>query len=123
MNVVILKELPNIIPRGPFRTRLETFGRIKDLYFHRVMSEKEVNDVVLSGFEDIGVEAFRFLKALKGNTLAVAKKQELDGAAVIKMAGSGSIYLQEYSPSDSVPSSRRETQMEQLAECVSSVST
>ena len=124
VNVVVLKELPNIVPRGSIRTRLETFGRIKDLYFHRVMSEKEVNDVILSGFEDIGVESFRFLKALKGNTLTVAKKQELDGTAIIKMAGSGSVYLQEYPPlaNYNVPSSRADTQLE-LTERVSNVST
>ena len=121
INVVILKEIPNIIPRGPFRTRLEAYGRIKDLYVHRVMSEKEVNDVILSGFEDIGVESFTFLKALKGTTLAVAKKQGLDGSAIIKLAGSGSVYLQECPSLANVPSSREEAQME-LAEHVSNVS-
>jgi len=99
LTVVVLKEMPTTIPRGPLQKRLEATGCKKDLYFHCIMSEKEVNDVILDGFENIGIKRFRYLMSMKDNTFAVAKKQGLDGNAIIQLAGSGSIYLQECSPS------------------------
>ena len=76
--------------------RLEATGRLKELHFHRVMSEKEVTDVILNGFS---IKAFKFLVPLKDNTFTTAKKQILNGSALIAMAGSGSVYLQECPPS------------------------
>ena len=98
LKVIILKELPVTIPRGPLRERLRKAGRIKELHFHRVMSEEEVNSVINSGFEDLEVKGFKFLTPLKDNRLALAKKQGLDGNAIIALAGSGSVYLQESLP-------------------------
>lgn len=103
LEVIVLKEIPSTIPRGPFKKRLEAMGRKKTLFFHRVMSEKEVNDVIFDAFEGIGIKSFRYLTPLKDNTLMVAKKQGLDGNALIQMAGSGRVYVQECPPSSVTP--------------------
>ena len=102
LEVMVLKEIPTTIPRGPLKKRLEAVGRKKGLFFHRVMSEKEVNDVILHAFENLGIRRFRYLIPLKDNTLTVAQKQRLDGYGIIQMAGSGRVYLQECLPSSSV---------------------
>ena len=51
------------------------------------MSEKEVNDVILDAFEDLGIRGFRYIIPLKDNTLTVAKKQRLDGMELFKWLG------------------------------------
>ena len=123
LKVIVLKEIPTTIPRGPLRKRLDAIGRKKVLFFHRVMSEKEVGDVICDGFKDLGIKRFRYLMPMKDNTLAVAKKQGLDGNAVIQMAGSGSIYLQEcLSSSSTVKNVLSENQL-QISEDLSTAST
>ena len=94
ITTVVLKEIPVTIPRGPLRVTLRARGRIKELYFHRVMSEREVNNVIVNGFEDINIKEFRFLLPMKDNTLSGCEKQDLNGTGVIKLAGSGSLYIQ-----------------------------
>ena len=99
IEVIVLKEISTTIPRGPLKKRLEAMWCKKGLFFHHVMSEKEVNGVIVDAFKDLGVRGFRYLVPLEDNTLTVAKKQRLDGYAIVQMAGSGSVYLQECLPS------------------------
>ena len=126
IEVMVLKEIPTTIPRGPLRKRLEAMGHKKGLFFHRVMSEKEVNRVILDAFEDLGVREFRYLVPLKDNTLTVAKKQRLDGYAIIQMAGSGTVYLQECLPSSTIAknvcSSRNEESSEKQLQVAKNLS-
>jgi len=60
------------------------------------MSAKEVQDKVIEGFKDLGISGFKFLIAGKDNSLALTEKQIMSGDSVITVAGSGSLYLQEF---------------------------
>ena len=65
---------------------------MKDLSFHRVMSQEEVRRVILEGFQ---INDFQFLKGYQVNTLKVHDAQALDGNGAIQLAGFGSLYIQE----------------------------
>ena len=97
VQVVMLKESMATLPRGLVRDKLKDQGRIRKIYFHRVMSQQEVHDTVIESFKDLGVTSFRFLVASKDNSMALTEKQTMCGDSVITVAGSGSLYLQELS--------------------------
>lgn len=102
LQVIVLKELSNTIPRGPLRERLKKIGRIKELFFHRIMSEAEVTSTITTGFKETSITHYKYLSAnRKDNRLAVAEKQQLNGDGIIKLAGSGSLYLQQCTGSKS----------------------
>ena len=92
LKVVALTEIPRCIPKGLQREELRKAGRVKELSFRRVMSEHEVQQVILEGFQ---IKAFQFLQGGHNNTLKVNATQSLDGNAAIQLAGSGSLYIQE----------------------------
>ena len=92
VKVVVLTEIPRYIPKGIRREELRKAGRVKELSFRRVMSEDEVQRVILEGFQ---INAFQFLQGSRDNTLKVNATQSLDGNAAIQLAGSGSLYIQE----------------------------
>ena len=95
LEVVVMKEL-SAIPRGPLRDRLQVTGRIKELRIHRIMSEVEVTSTITTSFKDVGIMGYKYLSAnRKNNKLTVAEKQQLNGNDIIKLAGSGSLYLQQ----------------------------
>ena len=94
LEVVVLKEL-SVIPRGPSRDRLEETGRIKEIHIHRIMSAVEVTNFITTSFKDVGIMGYKYLSANRRNKLTVAEKQQLNGNDVIKLAGSGSLYLQQ----------------------------
>ena len=93
--MVLLKEIPPTIPKGPIRERLKRTGRIRTLNFNRIMSENEVKWSILNGFSDTNIENFHFLQSTKDNRLLKSEHQSVDGNAVIKLAGSGSLYIQQ----------------------------
>ena len=93
--VVVLKDIPRFIPKGIQREELRKAGRVKDLSFHRVMSQEEVRRVILEGFL---IKDFQFLKGNRENTLKVHEAQALDGNRAIQLAGFGSLYVQEQLP-------------------------
>ena len=60
------------------------------------MSEVEVTSTITTSFKDVGIMGYKYLSAnRKNNKLTVAGKQQLNGNDVIKLAGSGSLYLQQ----------------------------
>jgi hypothetical protein len=97
LKVVLVKEVPCILPKGPLRERLIKMGRLKEVSFTRVMSECDCQDVLLDAFKAIGLKKFHYLQAQKNHSLQLAPNQMLDGNSVIILAGSGSLYLQEAS--------------------------
>ena len=102
VKVVLLKEVPRYIPKGMQREQLRMAGYIKELPFRRVMTEEEVQQVILEGF---GIKAFEFLQGSRDNTLKVNATQSLDGNGAIQLAGSGSLYILEESASSTPLSS------------------
>lgn len=104
LKVVLLKEFPACVPKGGLRVRLTKMGRVKDISFTRILSNVEVESIILNRFEDLGVKKFKFLQACKDNSLKLAENQTLDGNSTIGLAGSGSLYLQQTSISDDGPS-------------------
>ena len=58
-SVMVLLRNPNYYSKRPIKKRLEAVGHKEGLFFHRAMSEKEVNDVILDAFEDLGIRGFR----------------------------------------------------------------
>ena len=95
LKVLLVKEVPCTLPKGPLREQLSKVGRLKEVSFTRVMSECHCQDVILDAFKAIGLKKFCFLQAHKNHSLQLASNQVLDGNSVINLAGSGSLYLQE----------------------------
>lgn len=95
LKVVIVKDFPCSVPKGPLRERLIKIGRLKEVSFTRVMSESHCQDTILDAFKTIGLKKFYYLQAQKNHSLQLAPNQILDGNSVINLAGSGSLYLQE----------------------------
>lgn len=93
--VVVLKEVPTTIPKGPLRGRLRKVGRIRELCLFRTMTKEDVHRVIERSFESLGLKRYLFLQGHRDNTLTVFEKQSLDGTA--ELAGCGSLYLQEQS--------------------------
>ena len=50
---------------------------------------------ITTSFKDVGIMGYKYLSANRRNKLTVAEKQQLNGNDVIKLAGSGSLYLQQ----------------------------
>ena len=93
ITVIVLKEIPSCIPKGPMRERLRKMGRIKDIAFQRYLDEEDVKDLLAESFSDLGGVSFQYLQPHRKNTLSIAKEQELNGIQVIELAKSGSLYL------------------------------
>lgn len=93
--VILLKEIPVTYPRGNIKERLKRIGRYKRLTFNRTMSNEEVKKTIVNGFDNIGIEKFQYLRGTKENKLLKYENQNLDGNAIINLAGSGSLYIQE----------------------------
>lgn len=95
LKIVLVKEFPCTIPKGPLREQLVKVGRLKEVSFTRVMSESHCQDIILDAFKNIGLKKFRYLQVQKDHSLKHVSDQILDGNSVINLAGSGSLYLQE----------------------------
>lgn len=104
VKVVLIKEFPCCIPKGPLRCQLTKMGRLREVSFTRVMSDVEVRNVLLDAFKALGCKNFRYLQAQKNSSLKIVDSQILDGHCVIKLAGSGSLYIQELSESNDASS-------------------
>lgn len=119
--VVLLKSvLPSGIPKGTARDILRDEGRIKYVGFYRFFSWKEVKKAVNDAFPNFCIE-FDFLQAIKGHTLSVAVKQELDGSGVIELAKHGSLYLLEKSDADVNSSTPKHSSSESPCDPVSKI--
>ena len=99
LTTVVLKDLPSTIPKGGPRDKLKEAGRVKELCFRRILSEKEVNTLILEGFQGIKLSEFEYLQC-KDGSLVVAEKQKLNGNEVIMLAGCGCLYLYELTTSN-----------------------
>ncbi len=95
LTVILLKEVPATLPKGPLRTELRKMGRMQEIGFSKVDSEEEVNSEITYAFKDMELKSFQFLHAQKDNSLSVAANQHLDGLGATKLAGYGSLYIQE----------------------------
>ncbi len=109
LTVIVLMEVPATFPKCPLRNELRKVGRIKEIGFSKVDSEEEVNSEITYAFKGIELKSFQFLHAQKDNSLSVAANQQLDGLCATKLAGYGSLYIQELpetlsSPLNDVPS-------------------
>ena len=94
LNVVLLKEKPESVPRGRVRKNLNKSGRIMKLQFRRCMSPSEIKSIIVDGFKDLGnIEEARFLRCGQDNLMVVNDEQDLNGDGVIELAGQGSLYL------------------------------
>lgn len=100
LKVVLVKELPCTIPKGPLRERFIKLGRLKDVSFTRVMSECDCQDVILDAFKAVGLKNFYYLQVQKNHSLQLVPSQIRDGNSVINLAGSGCLYLQEANDKD-----------------------
>ena len=60
--IVLLKEVPWTIPRGPARESLRKLGRINDIPFRRCLSEGEVKELVFTWFRK-----FQYLQGNSGS--------------------------------------------------------
>ena len=108
ITTLVLEDRPKFIPKGKKqREHLVAMGRLKELYFRRMMSAEEVNIIVLEGFKVINLVKFEYLKCQKNNSLIVAENQKLDGNGVIELAGSGCLYLHDVGTND--PNLQRES--------------
>ena len=94
VKVVYLQSNPVIIPKGTTRETIKKEGRIKDVPFHRFISNDEVKQLINEVFPTFSSE-FVFLQGHKDNTLSLASKQDLDGKGVIELAKHGCLYLLE----------------------------
>ncbi len=103
LKVVMLDVILPIIPKGSRRQSLMKCNRILEIPFLRSMMPEEVNTLICDTFKHLGnVEHFKFLHAQQDHTLQVSEVQQLDGAAVIRLAGSGCLYLIQEKPIDEV---------------------
>ena len=108
ITTLVLEDQPKFIPKGKKQKEyLIAMGRLKELFFRRVMSAEEVNAIVLEGFKIIKLDKFEYLKCQKNNSLLVAENQKLDGNGVIELAGSGCLYLHELTADGSLTSSQQ----------------
>lgn len=95
LTTVVLKDLTSTIPKGAQRDDLRKSGHVKELWFRRILSEKEVNTLILDSFQTIKLRKFEYLQCCKDSSLVVAQKQTLNGNEVVTLAGCGCLYLHE----------------------------
>ena len=84
--------LPNI-PTGSHRQSLLKHNQILEISFRRCMTTKEVKKMICDNFKHLGHVHFQFMHAKQDHILITSEVQQLHGAAVIKLAGSGTLYL------------------------------
>lgn len=92
VTIVLLNNMPPIVPRGHTRRKLRMEERIKKLQFLRMMSACAVREAISNGFSKNVNEAV-FLHCGQDNVLEVHEKQDLNGQELMELAGQGSIYL------------------------------
>ncbi len=98
LKVVFLDKLVPALPKGEARDQLCREGRIKEVAIRRSMTATVVADILTSHFSTDDTSAddmceLEYLQANRDNTLKMSTEQNLDGAGVIRVAGSGSLYL------------------------------
>ena len=91
VTVVLLKEIPATLPRGPIREQLRRFGRIKNISVNQTMTESEVKNLIMTTYLDIAIHQFEYLGVTKSHSLTVASNQCLDGRGLINLAGNGCV--------------------------------
>ena len=93
--VVLLESIPLTVPKGASREKLKKAGRIVELHFFRSMTASETMEVIKSAFKDVGndISNLKYLQAYRDNTLQAPVHQQLDACGIIKLAGSGSLYV------------------------------
>ena len=113
LKVVFLDKLGPVLPKGQARDKLCREGRIKEVPIRRNMTATEVTNILANHFSTGNACEVEYLQAHRDNTLKMSTEQNLDGAGVIRVAGSGSLYLilkkKESSPPRSSPTSRNHT--------------
>ncbi len=96
----MLDKIPVSIPKGAIQTKLKGSGRIAELSIYRSMTSKETKDLILDSFKDLDVDNIEYLQANRDNGLQIAG-ESLDACGVIKLAGSGSLYVHQLNTSTS----------------------
>ena len=93
LNVVLLQQKEEKVPKGKKRATLNASGRIKKLEFKRCMTADEVRATIMNGISNFDAQKIQFLCCGQDNTLIKYETQDLDGDGVIDLAGQGSVYL------------------------------
>lgn len=94
----MLDQIPGTIPKGAIRSKLKKSGRIVDLNVYRSMNSKEINDLILDSFKDLDIDKIEYLQANRDNGLQIVGGN-LDACGLIKLAGSGSLYIHQLNTS------------------------
>lgn len=94
VSVVIVNDVPSIVPKGRIRSKLTKSNQIAKISLRRSMSSSEVRRAIVDAFPAISdVETAKFLCCNKDNTIIVNDNQLLNGDEAIELAGQGSLYL------------------------------
>ena len=93
LKVVCLQDIPPTIPKGRARDALSREGKIKELPIRRNMSIKDVLASIRTCFAISDSKEVVYLQAHRDNTVNISEEQSLDGCSVIRLAGSGSLYV------------------------------
>lgn len=124
LKVVFLTKLVTFLPKGQAREMLSKEGRIKDVPVRRSMSATEVIETIISSSCITNASEVEYLQAHRDNTLKISADQNLDGDGVIRLAGSGSLYVivKKGSPLVSTPTTSSSTPVVHTASSESSLS-
>ena len=95
ITAVLMRDLPSKVPRGAFRRRLSSEGRIAKISIRRSMTSAQINDVISNSFSVGNAKNAKFVKCNQANSLSIVESQKLDGDQVANLAGNGSLYLVE----------------------------
>ena len=117
------KRFHPLLQRGSNCDKLKKAGCIGEFGFYRSMTSKETMDLVKTGFKEFGnIDEIEYLQASRDNCLQ-AVHQELDACGVIKLAGSGSLYVHQLCASGSSRNAGSEASSSQSLSGVSSKDT
>ena len=94
ISFVLLDAPLPVVPKGKARKALEEGGRVKKVQIRRSMTASAIREVICNTFSSLPcAKTAKFMSCGKDNHLTVASNQDLGGDDVVKLAGSGSVYM------------------------------
>jgi hypothetical protein len=94
VSVVILKDIPDKVPKGYARSKLMKSNRIAKVQLQRCMTSLQVRKIITDQFSAfINMEGAQFLQCGQDNSMLLTEQQELNGDEAVDLAGQGSLYL------------------------------
>ena len=98
VTIVLLDTPVSVVPKGKARRALEQNGRVRKAKIHRSMSASDIREVVCKTFSNLPcARKAKFMCCGQDNYLRFMSNQDLSGDEVVKLAGSGSVYMCEVS--------------------------